>query len=220
MFDINCLDVNCLDFWNCLGHGPKPRKSGTRRVGARRVGPEGWGGPKIRAFFPSPATIFILSSLSWGSFVELGCCFLKAGGCCGCCGWVWLEWDSTPNKMVQRCEESGHLVFISISVFGCGNKEQQLYHLFQRKSTNTDLLFQTIHSVNQLNIDGTVTNLCHQFELTEEEKVRVNLCGQQDADKCTTSKKHNSWCLFRQWHLQAGCEKTCWASKHCPVEFS
>ena len=30
---------------------------------------KGWGptGPKISCFFPSPATIFLLSSLSWGS---------------------------------------------------------------------------------------------------------------------------------------------------------
>ena len=35
----------------------------------RRVGGPKGGGPKIsRFFFPSPATVFILSSLSWGSF--------------------------------------------------------------------------------------------------------------------------------------------------------
>ena len=33
-------------------------------------------------------------------------------------------------------------------------------------------------------------------------------------------EKYNSWYLFRQWHLEAGCEKTFWASKHWPVEFS
>ena len=36
--------------------------------------------PKISLFFfPSPATVFILLSLSWGPFVEFWWCFLKAG---------------------------------------------------------------------------------------------------------------------------------------------
>ena len=42
------------------------------KVGPEGWGPEGWGPegwrPKFRAFFPSPATIFFLSSLSWRSF--------------------------------------------------------------------------------------------------------------------------------------------------------
>ena len=39
-------------------------------------GPEGLGGPKFRVFFsPSPATIFFLSSLSLGVFVEIWWCF-------------------------------------------------------------------------------------------------------------------------------------------------
>ena len=39
-----------------------PRRVGPRRVRPRRVAPE------ISRFFPSPATIFFLSSLSWRSF--------------------------------------------------------------------------------------------------------------------------------------------------------
>ena len=38
---------------------------------------------------------------------------------------------------------------------------------------NTELVFQTVHSVNQLSVYGAVTNWCHQFGLTEEEKERV-----------------------------------------------
>ena len=41
---------------------------GAEGLGARRVG-----GPKFRAFFPSPANIFILSSLSWGSSRKFWC---------------------------------------------------------------------------------------------------------------------------------------------------
>ena len=38
---------------------------------------------------------------------------------------------------------------------------------------NTELLFQTVHSVNQLSVCGAVANWCHQFGFTEEEKGRV-----------------------------------------------
>ena len=44
------------------GGGPNPEKVGARRVGARRVG-----SPKFRAFFPSPATKFVLFFPLWGS---------------------------------------------------------------------------------------------------------------------------------------------------------
>ena len=39
---------------------------------------------------------------------------------------------------------------------------------------NTELLFQTIHSVKQLSIHGAIAKWCHQFGLTEEEKGRVS----------------------------------------------
>ena len=44
---------------------------------------------------------------------------------------------------------------------------------FNGDSMNTELLFQTIHSVNQLSIYGAVAKWCHQFCLTEEEKGRA-----------------------------------------------
>ena len=47
-----------------------PRRVGPRRVEPRRVEPRRVRGPKISLFFPSSATIFILLSLSWGSFVD------------------------------------------------------------------------------------------------------------------------------------------------------
>ena len=47
-------------------HEPKPRMVG-EGVGLLR-GPRRVGGPKFRAFFSLTATIFFLSSLSWGSF--------------------------------------------------------------------------------------------------------------------------------------------------------
>ena len=40
---------------------------------------------------------------------------------------------------------------------------------------NTDLLFQTVHSVNQLSVYGAVANWCNQVGLTEEGKGRVGI---------------------------------------------
>ena len=83
-----------------------------------------------------------------------------------------------PTKMVQRFKETGHPVFKSISALSRGilkqKKGKNTTH-FDEDSTNTEPLFQTIHSVNQLSIYGAVANWCHQFGLTEEEKGRVNL---------------------------------------------
>ena len=74
--------------------------------------------------------------------------------------------------------ETGHPVFNSISALSRGvlqQKEGKNSIQFNGDSTNTELLFQTIHSVNQLSIHGGVVNWCHQFGLTEEEKRRFNL---------------------------------------------
>ena len=48
-----------------------------------------------------------------------------------------------------------------------------MYHSLQWRFYNTELLFQTVHSVNQLSVYGAVANWCYQFGLTEEEKGRV-----------------------------------------------
>ena len=40
---------------------------------------------------------------------------------------------------------------------------------------NTELLFQTIHSVNQLSVYGAVANWCYRFGSTEEEKGRASI---------------------------------------------
>ena len=51
---------------------------------------------------------------------------------------------------------------------------------------STELLFQTIHSVNQLSVYGAVANWCYQFGSIEEEKGRASSCGQQDFDHLET----------------------------------
>ena len=79
------------------------------------------------------------------------------------------------NKMVQRFQETSHFVFKSISALSRGipkkKNSRETIH-FNGNSTNTELLFQTIHSVNQLSIYGAVTKWCQQIGLTEG---RVNL---------------------------------------------
>ena len=85
------------------------------------------------------------------------------------------EFDSTVDKMEQRFKETGHLVFTIISALSCGIvKRKETIH-FSGDSSNTELLFQTFHSVNQLSIYGAVPNWCEQFGLTDEEKARNNL---------------------------------------------
>ena len=44
---------------------------------------------------------------------------------------------------------------------------------FNGDSMNTELLFQTMHSVNQLSVYGVVANWCYKFGSTEEEKGRA-----------------------------------------------
>ena len=87
------------------------------------------------------------------------------------------EWDSGANKMVQQFKETGPLGFKSISVLSRGilkqRKGESTIH-FNGDSTNTELSFGTIHSVNQLSVFGAVANWCHQIGLTEEEKGRAN----------------------------------------------
>ena len=57
------------------GHGGTLKGLGPEGVGARRVGVPKGGRPEISLFFPSPATIFILSSFLGGLLVEFWWCF-------------------------------------------------------------------------------------------------------------------------------------------------
>ena len=88
----NSISANfwMLNFWTMKvelpkgggpeGGGPNPEKVGPRRVEPRRVEPRRVGSPKFRAFFfPPPATIFFLLSLSCGPFVEFRWCLKRRG---------------------------------------------------------------------------------------------------------------------------------------------
>ena len=66
-----CLCVVCVVWCSRFGCSPRPLLPTTPSAGP----------PKIsRFFFPSPATIFILSSLSWGSSCGILVVFLKRRG--------------------------------------------------------------------------------------------------------------------------------------------
>ena len=80
--------------------------------------------------------------------------------------------------MVQRFKETGHHVFKSTSALSRGVLKQRIGRCtihFNGDSMNTELLFQTVHSVNQLSVYGAVANCCHQFALTDEEKGQVGI---------------------------------------------
>ena len=80
--------------------------------------------------------------------------------------------------MVQRFEETGHPVFNSISALSrefLKRKKGKETIRFDGDSLNTELLFRTTHTVNQLRICGAVANWSEQFGLTEEQKGRENL---------------------------------------------
>ena len=97
------------------------------------------------------------------------------------------QWNCVAAKMVQRFKETGHPEFKSISALSRGILKQKTGKTsihFNRDSMNTELLFQTIHSVNQLSVYGAVVNWCYQLGSTEEEKGTSQYsCGQQDFDQ-------------------------------------
>ena len=74
--------------------------------------------------------------------------------------------------MVERFKDTGP-EFKSISASSRGilklKNNRDTIH-FNADASNTELLFQIIHSVNQLSIYGAVSNWCEQFGLTEEAK--------------------------------------------------
>ena len=102
MLNFGTTKCGAFEWWGPTGGGPNLEKVGPRRVGSpegwgapkggepRRVGspegwspegwsPEGWGAQNFTLFFPPPATIFFLLSISWGPFVEFWWCWKRRG---------------------------------------------------------------------------------------------------------------------------------------------
>ena len=75
--------------------------------------------------------------------------------------------------MVQEFKETGHPIFTATSALGRGilkqGKGKSTIH-FNGEFMKTELLFQTILSVNQPSIYAVVTKWCQQFGLEEGRK--------------------------------------------------
>ena len=69
------------------------------------------------------------------------------------------QWDRTADKMVQLSKEIGHPIFTATSALSRGILKQgrSTFH-FNGEFMNTELFFQTVHSVNKASIHVVVTN--------------------------------------------------------------
>ena len=83
--------------------------------------------------------------------------------------------NGIPQPMKWHSDSKKPVVFTSALSRGILKRKIGFETIhFNEDSSNTELLFQRIHSVNQLSIYGAVANWCHQFGLTEEEKGLAN----------------------------------------------
>ena len=78
-----------------------------------------------------------------------------------------LNLDKDFDEMlVERFKETDHPVFKSISALSRGflkrTNNRDTIH-FNADASNTELLFRTIRSANQLSIDGSVSSWCEEF---------------------------------------------------------
>ena len=83
------------------------------------------------------------------------------------------KWDPTATQIVERLKDTSHPVFKSFSplsrrILKKRNNRDTIH--FNADASNIELLFRSIHSVDQLSISGAVSNFCKQFVLTEEER--------------------------------------------------
>ena len=69
------------------------------------------------------------------------------------------------------CSNSKRLVILSRGVLK--QKKGRISIDFNGDSMNTELLFRTVHSVNQISVHGAEANWCYKFVSTEDEKGRT-----------------------------------------------
>ena len=82
------------------------------------------------------------------------------------------QWNCTADKMAQQCKETGPPVLKGVSALSRGvlkQKKGKTSIHFNGYSMNTELLFQTVLSVNQHSLYGAVAIWCYQFGATEDE---------------------------------------------------
>ena len=96
------------------------------------------------------------------------------------------RWESQEvredNKMVQQLKEIVHPIITITSAWSRGILKQKRGRItihFNGDTVNTELLFQTVQSVNQISVCAAVTDWCYQFGSTNEEKgSNRHSCGQ------------------------------------------
>ena len=79
------------------------------------------------------------------------------------------QWNTTANVMVANVKDSRHPVFRASSPLDWGflkKKSGRCTIHFSAEPSNAELLFHTIHSANQLSINGAVADWCD--ELTQQ----------------------------------------------------
>ena len=120
------------------------------------------------------------------------------------------QWDRTANKMVQQFRETGRPIFTSTSALSRGILKKRRGRStinFNGVSVNTELLFQTVHSVNQISICAAVTDWCYRFGLTNEEKEQVAIPVDSGILTTVEPEEVEIWYLFRTWHLKTRCKE-------------
>ena len=81
--------------------------------------------------------------------------------------------DSTATRMVERLKETSHSAVKSISALSrriMKRKNNRDTIHFNADASNTELLFRTVHSANQVSIYGAVSSWCEEFGQRPNEK--------------------------------------------------
>ena len=130
------------------------------------------------------------------------------------------KWDSTANQMVERFKDTGLPVFKSIRALSRGilkkkNGRDTTLH-FNADASNTELLFQIIHSESQPSFYGTVTIWCEQNGMTEEKGTReaqiirdhrwINVCEITRSTTFGISSKTSIWIQLEVIQFTRVCE--------------
>ena len=118
------------------------------------------------------------------------------------------KWDSMATQIVQRFRGTGHPVFARASALSRGIlrrlQGKETTH-FNADSSNTELLFQIIHSANQLSMYGAVSHWSELFDQQEnlvltEKYLQTKTRWKQWARRYRRPWIHMKWTL--SWVLQ------------------
>ena len=86
-------------------------------------------------------------------------------------------------------------------------KRENTIH-FNGHSVNSELLFQTVCSVNLLSVHGDVSDWCVQFDLTNEKKERVNFPSKNWVAPMMEPEEVEMLVSLPKLALETGCRET------------